>query len=872
MRAWRRLRYLLHRDRHESDLREEMNFHRELSGRAAFGNDALAVSQSRDVWIAPWLQDASQDVRFAIRMLLKDRRFTLAAITALALGMGVNLSVFIAMDAAILRDVPFEQPDRLLRIRTVDATGNDGPTSWADLQDWREQARSFRGLAAETGGVMNISEPDILAERLRGAYVSANTFDLLGVAPALGRGFTPADDEPGAPAVVIISGEVWRRRYGSDPGVLGRAVKINDTPATVVGVMPDWFRFPFITQAWQPLIHAPALSGGAARRDVRTLSVVGRLADGVRPETALAELQAIVASLAVRHPETNAKTRAAARAMKADIAQTSSPMLLTMMAAVGLVLLIACANLAALLLARSTGRGREIAIRAALGASRWRIVRQLLTECALLAAVAAQCGLALGRYGAGELAVAFSPIEAGVNPRDVRPYWLDLSIDAWTALFVVGLSAIATFAIGLAPALHLSKTRVHEALKDGGRGGGIRRARRWTAGLMVAQVAMTVILLTSAGLLWRRFVEQYQADPGIETSGLLLAQASLAGEKYRTPQSRQQFFEALGVKLASERAFSSATLASQTPIVGPRGAPRRAAIEGREQPLEAGVTSAAVGPRFFETLGLQMLAGRGLTEADARRGEEGVVIDRSFAAHFFGNQNPVGRRLRIVTATPPRTETPWLTVVGVTADLPGFGPGGVGGTRPVAYVPLALDPGIRSAAIIVRTASLENGIAALREAVRSVDPDLPLFALHTMDTALATTRFPARLLGTWASTLASIALVVAAVGMFALTAHAVAQRRHEIGVRLALGARPRAVVWGVMQRAVRHSILGLLIGVVGAIAAGPLLAFFLGGTSPRDPVTLGIVSVLLVTVSVVATVLPARRAARIDPAATLRAD
>lgn len=873
---WRRFQFVMRRSRHEAELLEEMRQHRDLSGAGAFGSDALAMNQARDVWIAPWWQDLTQDIAFSLRMLAKDRRFTVAAVLALALGMGVNLSVFTAVDAAIMRDVPFDDPSRLVRLATTDARGNESQNlSWPDFLDLRERVRAFEGLAGESGGSLNISEPGLLAERLRGAYVSANLFRLLRVAPALGRDFRVGDDQPGAPDVVIISHQVWRDRYGSDPGVVGRTVKVNDRAATLIGVMPPGFRYPMVTQAWQPLVHSPAFAGTAARRDVRAFGAIARVIGSGSAAAANAELTAVSATLADEHPQTNARTRITAGPMKAAITRGISPLLIAMMGAVAVVLLIACANLAALLLSRSAQRAREVAIRISLGATRWRIVRQLLCEVALLALGAVVVGLGISRYGADEISIAFSPIGVGTSLRDARPYWLDLSLDGWIALFAALLGAVATIACGLIPALQISRTDPHDTLKQGGRLGVGARASRWTAGLMVAQIALSLMLLTGTGLIWRQFITLYHTDPGVDTQGVVAASLALPVSKYQTDQARQQFFTLLRERAAAAAAIESATLASTLPLVGFGGAPRALSVEGRTpSEMQRGISVVAVGDAYFATLGLPIVAGRPLNEADARPQQEGIVISERVAALYFPDGDALGKRVQIQGATPVAPASAWLTVVGIAKGLPvvRVGPPPADPTA-VAYVPLRSEASVRTVTLVVRAAAPADAtVAALRETMAALDPDLPLYDVQTLDDAYATTWLPVKTLGTWASTLAVIAIVVASVGLFALTAHAVVQRTPEIGVRLALGARPSAVVWTMMRRALLQVAIGVPLGLASMVAAAPLLRAFLGPTNAYDPITLAVVTSLLVVVATIATLLPARRAAKVDPVVALRTE
>ncbi len=889
----RRLHYAVRRRRHRDELTEELQFHRDLkrleleargvapsdahdASRRALGNDALVMDQVRDVWIWPWLQDISHDLRFAIRMLAKDRRFTIAAVVALGLGIGVNNSVFAIVNATLLRDVPFEEGHRLLRVRTIDARGQEAGFSWPDLRDFQESTKAFSGLAADTGALMNVSGEGLLPDRVHGAYVSANSFRLLRVTPILGRDFMPDDDRGGAASVALISHGVWIDRYGSDPGIVGRSIKVNDTPTTIVGVMPPDFSFPFIARMWQPLSQAPAMAAAEPGRAQRNLSVTGRLLDSATRQQAQSDVEAIALRLAQDYPATNQGTRFAVSELKEDVERNSRPMLMTMMGAVSFVLLVACANLANLLLARSAARSREIAIRASLGATRWRIVRQLLIECSLLAACGGALGLALSYYGVREIAIAFNVMEPGAAfANSTRPYWLDISMGGYPYVFVGALCLFTTLAFGLIPALHVSKTNTHDTLKEGGRTIGGVRVRRWTSTLMVAELALTLILLTGSGLLWRSFIDQYRADPVLDPNGVVTLELSLPVQKYATPVQRRQFMQRLQERLAAISSVSSIAVANHSPVR--IGVPRQVVIDGHP-PADANgpiATTTYVTPTFFETLGFLPVRGRALTSADDRPGQEAAVVNQRFAAMFFPNEEPLGRRIQLSSPTPPST-SPWLTVVGVVPTLPRRfeGPGQKQLPDPAVYLPFSLDPAPRVASIIVRAGS--GGVAAvapaLREEVRALDADLPLYNVARLEDALAQSRLGVRLIGTWFGVLAVIALVVASVGLFALTAHAVAQRAQEIGVRIALGAGASQVVGMFLRRTADQLGLGLLLGLAGALSVGQLLQGYLRDVSPRDPLTIALVMLLLITVAILATLLPARRAARIDPAAALRAE
>ena len=693
MRLLRRLWYLVRQRGADAALAEEIELHRELTerhlerqgltsteagveARRRLGNATLVRDDARDVWGWSWLQDIWQDVRFAARLLAKDRRFTVAVVLALGLGIGVNNSVFSVVNTALIRQVPFDRPDRLLDLGVINRDGREVGLSYPDYRDWME-ATTLEGIAVSVNAVMNLSDDELAPERLRGTYISANTFSLLRSKPLLGRDFQPEDDRAGAPPVVVIGYRVWQGRYGGDPSVIGRTVRINSVAATLVGVMPANFAFPFIAEAWQPLSLASGLEAG--RRNARPFrEVIARLADTADLARAQAEVAAIASGLAQSFPDTNADLRPTLKLMKDGLGgRQAKPILMTLMGAVALVLLIACANVANLLLARAATRSREIAIRASLGATRWRIVRALLVECLMLAVLAGGVGIACSLYGARALAVGFSVIEPGAPSGALMPYWVDLSVDKMVLAFVGTACLFSTLVFGLVPAVQAAKVDVNGALKEGGRGGTSGgRARRWTSVFIIAEVALTVVLLVGAGLLWRSFYARYRTDLVVNTSGLITARLTLPVDKYDTSDKRQRFFEQLQERLAGGPAFSSVAIASAAPL-SPDVASRQLAIEG--SPTPSGVKAPTVsyvytGTRYFETLGIQVRRGRLFTEGDGLPGRETAIVDDRCAALYFPGADPIGQRIRLTEENPSGARQPWLTIVGVTPALPDFRP------------------------------------------------------------------------------------------------------------------------------------------------------------------------------------------------------
>jgi predicted permease len=749
--------------------------------------------------------------------------------------------------------------------------------SYPDFQDWRTATRAFLGLAADTGTTMNLSDKDRAPERFRGSYVSANAFEVVRVKPLLGRTFLPDDDRPGATPVVILGHAVWYSRYSGDRTVIGRTVRINDMPSIVIGVMPPGFRFPMTAEIWQPLSVLPDL--GTARRDARTLNVTGRLADSVTLEQARADLEVIAARLAQEYPDTNGGIEVTVAPPMEAARRGAKPLLMTLMGAVGILLLIACANIANLLLARATTRSREIAIRASLGATRWRIVRQLLLESLVLASLAGLLGLILSVYGVRYFSVAFDAIEIAAPDRPMTPYWVDLTMDGRVFAFVAVLCLWTSLVFGIAPALHVSKTDVNQVLKESGpNAAGSQRARRWTGALMVSELGLTLILLTSAGLLVRSFLSHYRTNLVIDSTDVVTGRLALPIQKYPTRELQRAFVHRLESRLASDLAQASATIASDVPLVSLGGGARQLSIDGR---VEADghrpptVSYSGVGRRYFETLGLSLIRGRTFATNETADGRAVAIVDERFARVLFPGEDPLGRRVRLdppnqVTSTAP---SPWFTIVGVVQALPQFRPGGLS-PEPVVFGPLFADPEpMRFVSLLVRSkSSLGETVPLMREAVRTLDPDLPLFAVLTLDDMVAGTRFPMRIIGSLFGFLALTALVLASVGLFALTAHSAAQRTHEIGIRMALGARGAHVRWLFVRRTLAQLALGLPLGLAGALAVGPLLQAVLREVSARDPLALALVMALLIIVSLTASFLPAHRATRRDPMAALRHD
>ena len=805
-----------------------------------------------------------QDLRFAIRLLVKDRWFTAVAVVALALGIGVNSTVFTLVNAVLIRGLPFDEPDRIMALGTLDAHNRDRMSSYLDFEDWRTGTRAFAGLAAFSPQTMNVSDEGRAPERFGGPYISANAFALVGERPIIGRDFRPDDDRPGAAPVVLLGNGIWKNRYGSDPTIVGRTVKVNELPATVIGVMPEGFKFPSRADLWMPLVHLPGLA--EQKRDARSLEVFGRLANGVTPAQARAELNAVATRLGHDFPATNKDITPSV--MTFNERYNCGPIklvFLSLMGAVGFVLLIACANVANLLLARSANRSREISVRVSLGATRTRIIRQLLVESVLLAIIGGLLGLGLSTIGIR----LFDAAVADVG----KPYWIQFTFDGRVFAFLAAICLGTGIIFGLAPALHVSRTDINEVLKEGGRSGSGLRARRWTSTLIVVELALTLVLLSGAGFMMRSLLVIYQRDAGVETAHVLTMRLQLPDRKYPTPEARRDFYQRLDERLAALGNVQAASIASNPPLGG--GTARQLVVEGRE--VKAGeqpqtVTQVLIGSRYLETAGLQLSRGRAFDALDGTAGHEAAIVNQRFVAMHFAGEDPIGRRIQL-TAEPSPMAPPAppivATIVGIAPTvrqrnfqeaLP----------NPVVYVPLrARAPAF--ALLMLRTAGDPAALtASVREEVRAIDPDLPLFGIMTLDAALAEGRWQYKVFGTMFGVFALIALTLSAVGLYAVTAYSVSQRTQEIGVRMALGARAPQVWWLVLRSALLQLAIGLGLGIGGAVGVARLLQSILVQSGTRDSTTLALIAALLAFVSLAACFLPARRATRLDPVNALR--
>ena len=822
---------------------------------------------------APVLWSMLQDLRFTLRLIAKERWFSAAAIVALALGIGVNAIGFTIVNAAFLRGLPIKDSGRFY-ILTWQTQGGRRNVSHADLQDWRGQSRTFTGLAAFRNDRINLSDGRALPEQVRGTLVTANTFGLIGQQPLIGRDFAADDDRQGAEPVAIIGYTLWKNRYAGNPDVLGTAVRLNGQPATIIGVMPDTMRFPDNTDVWVPFIPTAAQKA----RDARVLSVFGRLRDGTSQVEARTELNGLARALQAAYPDAY-KNLTGVRVETFQERYVGGParvVFLVMMGAVCFVLLIACANVANLTLSRSAHRAREIAVRIAMGATRWRVVRQLLLESVVFGVIGGALGLFLAVVGA-------QVIDAAVQDPD-KPYWITFTVDYVVFGYVAAICVLTGILFGLAPALHVSKSNVNDVLKEGGRGSvGTRRARWFSGTMVVVELALTIVLLAGAGLMIRSFTKLYTLDLGISTEHLMTMRMQLPEAKYATPESRRSFYDRVEPRLAAIPGVEAVAVTTSVPPLG--SSERALEIDGQppraseDQPQN--VLTVTISPRFFEAVGVRIARGRPFHETDGMPGTETIIINERVAAQFFPGQDPIGKRIRFTprenTSSGPAPARPevsreiWRTIVGIS---PSILHDSTRGAEPnaVVYLPHRQIPPA-SATLLVRSALPPGSVmAAVRREVQAIDQDQPVFTVQTLDQILAQNRWPFRVFGGLFAIFAAIALVLSSVGLYAVMAYSVTQRTQEIGVRMALGAAGGDVSWLILKRGLIQLAIGLTIGLGGALALTRVLRRALFQVAPTDPVTFASITILLTVVSLAACLVPARRATRVDPLVALRAE
>jgi putative ABC transport system permease protein len=800
----------------------------------------------------------AQDLRYAIRTLLKSPGFTAVAVLCLSLGIGVNATIFSVVDGVMLNPYPYPDSDRIIVVHSYNQRLGVQRTSpsYRDFEDFRDGNSTLESMAGFTRRSLTISDGTGEPERFPGLAASASLFSIIGERPALGRTFGPDDDRPGAPPVVILSDHVWRTRYGSDPAVIDRAVLVNGQPHTIIGVMAPKFAFPENERLWVPI--APYVEN--VPRNQRGIMTFAKMKPGVSIDQASADLERLARGIAEAYPDASEGWGAGARPLYQWLLPDNVKlMMLTMMGAVTLVLLIACANVANLLLARASIRQREIAVRSALGAGRWRIVRQLLTEAVLIGLISAPLGIGLAWVGIRLLDMSM--------PADGVPYFIRWSLDHRALAYTIGISMFTGLVFGLAPALQASSGSLQATLKDGGRGsaGGTRPWLRNS--LVVVEVALSLVLLIGASLFMRSFLNLQQAQLGFDTAPLMTMRIYMPGTRYETSEPRAQRIEDLVQRIEALPGVEAAFASNFVPLGGGGGG-GRALVEGRafEKGLEPFVGLTAVTPRMRQTLDVPLLRGRDFSDNEGTTRSALALVNEAMAKQLWPGEDALGRRFRLTDDRNPE----WFTVIGIVADFRHFPPQGDAPPSPQGYIPIAYDPTLNTG-FTIRTAGDPARItSALRETVRGADHALPVFDVRTMEELKARSFWDRRLFGWMFAIFGAIALVLASIGVYGVLSYAVSQRTQEIGVRLALGAGHGDVLRLIVGQGLRLAIAGVLIGLMLTPLVTNLVTSQLYNVTPTDPLSFAGVAIFLTITAFFASYFPARRAMAVDPLVALR--
>lgn len=800
-----------------------------------------------------------QDLKYGVRMLVRSPGVTVIAVLALALGIGANTAIFSVVNGVLLRPLPFEEPERLVRLSEDAPQVPQMSISYPNFLDWREQNKVFTGIAAFQFQSYNLTGADE-PERLPGRNVSANFFSLLGVKPAAGRTFLLEEDRPGAARVCVVSNGLWQRRFGSDPNLVGKQLTLNNESYTVVGVLPPSYRFGTATDVFAPIgLKADTMT---ERGNHPGIYAIARLKPGVTVEQARSELVGLAKRLAKQYGKGDSAT---VTSLQEFFVGDIRPSLLVLLGAVGFVLLIACANVANLLLARAASRSREIAIRTALGAGRLRIVRQLLTESVLLALLGGTFGLLLALWGIDAIRSASI---------DSIPTTAVINLDTSVLLFTLFVSLLTGVFFGLAPALHASKLDLNESLKEGGRsattGSGSKQLRNL---LVVAEVALSLMLLVGAGLLIKSFTHLRATDPGFDPQKLLAMQLALPA-KEGEGRKVANFFSELNARLKAIPGVEAIAFSTGLPLFGTGDT--SFAIEGRPE-LEPGKRPQTMqyitSPDYLRAMGIRLVKGRFFNEHDTQNSQLVAVIDEAFARQQFPNEEPLGQRI----AGDKQNDIPAAEIVGVVAHVKHFGVDAPERIQPQLYLafnqvpdkflPLVVD----RMNLVIRTTTDPAGMTAVvRREVAAIDKNQPVYNVNTMEQVLSESIATERLSTTLLAVFACVALILAAVGIYGVMSYTVAQRTHEIGVRMALGAQARDVLRLVVGQGMTLALIGVAVGLLGAFAVTRVMSGLLFGVSATDPVTFIGVALLLATIALLACLIPALKATKVDPMIALR--
>jgi putative ABC transport system permease protein len=797
-----------------------------------------------------------QDLQYGFRLLRKSPGFSLIAALALALGIGANSAIFSFVNGILLRPLPFEDPDRLLVIRERSKVLEGMSVAYPNFLDWRDQNQSFEQIAAVRNAGYNLTY-ESNAERVQAAQVSAGLWPALGARPALGRAFSEDEDRVGGNRVVMLSHALWHRLFAGDPAVLDRNLTLNGQPFTIIGVMPPSFQFPNRAELWVPIgIFSDRMM---ERGNHPGIFAIARLKPNVSLEQAQTDMDAVAVRLEEQYPQTNTGNRVSITPMFQQVVGPVQSYLWFLLGAVGFVLLIACANVANLLLARAATRQKEIALRTALGAPRGRIIRQLLTESALLAGA---LGLALAYAGMRGL-VAISPANT--------PRLNEVGIDPWVVGFNFAVALATGIIFGLVPALQASRTDLSETLKEGGRTSGGSSRHRLRSLLVIAEMAIALVLLIGAGLIIRSFMHVLEVKPGFDPAGVLAAQVSPPDVSYPKPEDRAIFYRRVLEQLSSAPGVEAAAAVTPLPMSGD-GWQTSYTVEGEPPPAagEAPLTDfAMVSPDYFRAMGIPLIEGRFFDSRDIKGAAEVAIVDESFARRHFPDQSAIGKRVR---NGGPNSTQPFREIVGVVGHVKNYGLAEQ--SRVEMYVPFEQNA-TSYANIVVRTPNdMAVATAAIQSAVRSADREIPVHSVRTMEQLLSDSVAGRRLFMTLLSFFAAVALALAAVGIYGVMSYSVTQRTHEIGIRMALGATSADVLKLVIRQGMKLTVTGVALGLAGTYALTKLLASAVSGllyeVGASDPVTFGAISLILSAVALAACYIPARKATRTDPMIALR--
>ncbi len=814
-----------------------------------------------------------QDIRYGARMLLKNPGITIIVIIALALGIGANTAIFSVVNTVLLRPLPYHESDRLVFLNEKSPVLDEMSISYPNFTDWRNHNQSFEKIGVYNRASYNLTGVGE-AERIVTGQVSADLFSVLRVNALHGRVFTNEEDKPGGPPVVVLSYPLWQRRFGGQTSILNQPITLNNKSYTVIGIMPESYLYPSRVEMWVPVGQLSDQPSWQSRGNHPGLYGVARLKPGVTFEQAEADMNNVAANLEKQYPDTNTATRVRMRPLIEIFVSDVRRALWVIFGAVFFVLFIACANIANLLLARAAARKKEMAIRTAVGASRWRIARQLLTESILLSLIGGGIGLVLARWGV-DLILYVSP--------NAIPRSREIGLD-WTVLaFTVGVSFLTGILFGLIPAIQAGDVDVHETLKETGRG---VSGRQWLrSSLVVVEVATTLVLLIAAGLMIRSFYLLQKVNPGFSDEHLTSFSVSLPQKKYATEEQQASFYNRLLENVRALPGVESAAAASGLPL-GNNGWQTSFVIDGQPVPPREQIPlmeACLVTPDYFQAMNIPVLRGRVFTDRDDRShlagrdlsklnenqraiaGLNSIVIDEEFAKRYWPNEDPVGKRVRLGT----ENDAPRLEVLGVVGRVK-MESLNQNSDRVQGYFPYNQTPDNSMTVIIKGAADPNQLISSVRGAIKEIDPDQPLYSVRTMNEIRAESVAGERLNLTLLSLFAGIALVLAIVGIYGVMSYSVTQRTHEIGIRMAIGARPRDVFKMVLGQGMKLALIGVVLGLALAFALTRLMQTMLFGVEPTDKLTFAAISIMLITVALLACYLPGRRATKVEPTISLR--